>query len=38
MIKQTIEKIGKLLKERTYSVPEILFKFYTFFTYYANRI
>lgn len=38
MIRQNIEKIGKLLREKTYSLPELLYKYYAFFTYFAQRI
>jgi hypothetical protein len=38
MIKQNIEKIGKLLRDRSYCVPELLYKYYAFFNYFAHRI
>ena len=38
MIKQNIDKIGKLLKDRTYHIPELLYKYYAFFSYFAQQL
>jgi hypothetical protein len=38
MIRQSIEKVGRLLRDRNYSVPEFLYKFYAFALYFAQRL
>lgn len=38
MIRQSIEKVGKLLRDRNYSVPEFLYKFYAFALYFSQRL
>lgn len=38
MIRQSIEKIGKLLRDLSYSVPEFLSRFYAFTLYFAQRL
>ncbi len=38
MIRQSVEKVGKLLRDRSYSVPEFLHKFYAFALYFAQRL
>jgi hypothetical protein len=38
MIRQSIDKVEKLLRSRDYSVPEFLYKFYSFALYFAQRL
>jgi hypothetical protein len=38
MIKHTLEKIDKLLKEKEYDLPEIILKLYSFLLHFAKRL
>jgi hypothetical protein len=38
MIKQTLERIDKLLKDKDYEVPEIFDKLFAFLMHFAKRI
>lgn len=38
MIKQTLERIEKLIKDKTYELPEILSKLYALLLHFAKKI
>ena len=38
MIKHSLEKVDKLLREKECQLPEILLKFYAFLLHFAKRI